>query len=69
MYTNSATTTPMENPITDAQDEFLPALFAAILGAILIFASGFAQTAGFTETSVLYNAARDARYSAGFPCH
>nr|VFK17910.1 MAG: cobalt transporter subunit CbtB [Candidatus Kentron sp. LPFa]VFK63893.1 MAG: cobalt transporter subunit CbtB [Candidatus Kentron sp. UNK]VFK70738.1 MAG: cobalt transporter subunit CbtB [Candidatus Kentron sp. UNK] len=62
MYTNSATT-PMENPITDAQDEFPPALFAAILGAILIFAFGF------TETSVLHNAAHDARYSAGFPCH
>ncbi len=41
----------------------LPALFAAILGLVLVF------TAGFAKTHVLHNAAHDARHSAGFPCH
>ncbi|VFM97210.1 MAG: cobalt transporter subunit CbtB [Candidatus Kentron sp. G] len=69
MYTNPATTTPAENAVTDSNARFIPAVSAAILGAALIFASGFAQTAGFTETNILHNAAHDARHSAGFPCH
>nr|VFK44269.1 MAG: cobalt transporter subunit CbtB [Candidatus Kentron sp. TC]VFK47215.1 MAG: cobalt transporter subunit CbtB [Candidatus Kentron sp. TC]VFK60617.1 MAG: cobalt transporter subunit CbtB [Candidatus Kentron sp. TC] len=69
MYANSATTTPMESAITNAKVGFPAAFSAAILGALLIFASGFAQTAGFSETNVLHNAAHDARHSAGFPCH
>lgn len=41
----------------------LATLFAAVLGAALLFAAGFA------ETHALHNAAHDARHSAGFPCH
>nr|VFJ42694.1 MAG: cobalt transporter subunit CbtB [Candidatus Kentron sp. FW]VFJ60031.1 MAG: cobalt transporter subunit CbtB [Candidatus Kentron sp. FW] len=69
MYTNPATTIPVENTVADANTRFVPAVSAAILGAVLIFASGFAQTAGFSEANLLHNAAHDARHSAGFPCH
>lgn len=41
----------------------LPALLAAGLGLVLLYASAFAQTAA------LHNAAHDGRHSAGFPCH
>lgn len=41
----------------------LPALFAGVLGLILVFGAGFAQT------QILHTAAHDARHSAGFPCH
>lgn len=40
-----------------------PALFAAILGVLLLYGAGFAQTAE------LHNAAHDSRHSAVFPCH
>jgi cobalt transporter subunit CbtB len=40
-----------------------PALLAAGLGLVLLYASAFAQTA------VMHNAAHDGRHSAGFPCH
>nr|VFK22418.1 MAG: cobalt transporter subunit CbtB [Candidatus Kentron sp. MB]VFK28777.1 MAG: cobalt transporter subunit CbtB [Candidatus Kentron sp. MB]VFK74091.1 MAG: cobalt transporter subunit CbtB [Candidatus Kentron sp. MB] len=69
MYTNVAVTAPVETPVADVNVRLVPALSAAILGAVLIFASGFAQTAGFTEANVLHSAAHDARHSAGFPCH
>jgi cobalt transporter subunit CbtB len=36
---------------------------AAILGLVLLYASGFAQTAE------IHNGAHDTRHSAGFPCH
>jgi cobalt transporter subunit CbtB len=36
---------------------------AAILGVVLLYASGFAQTAE------IHNGAHDTRHSAGFPCH
>lgn len=69
MYQNSATTAPIEETL-DSYDDRLPAtMSAAFLGAVLIFASGFAQTAGFSEANILHNAAHDARHSAGFPCH
>ncbi len=38
-------------------------LFAAILGAGLIFAAGFANSAA------MHSAAHDTRHSVGFPCH
>nr|VFJ70966.1 MAG: cobalt transporter subunit CbtB [Candidatus Kentron sp. FW] len=69
MYTNPATTATAENVVTDANARFIPAVSAAIFGVALIFASGFAQTAGFSEANLLHNAAHDARHSAGFPCH
>lgn len=41
----------------------LPALFAALLGGILIWG------VGFSHIEVLHNAAHDTRHSTGFPCH
>nr|VFJ60066.1 MAG: cobalt transporter subunit CbtB [Candidatus Kentron sp. DK]VFJ65066.1 MAG: cobalt transporter subunit CbtB [Candidatus Kentron sp. DK] len=69
MYDTSTATAPMETIVTDSHSRLVPAASAAILGAVLIFAAGFAHTAGFTEANVLHNAAHDARHSAGFPCH
>nr|VFJ94484.1 MAG: cobalt transporter subunit CbtB [Candidatus Kentron sp. H]VFJ95354.1 MAG: cobalt transporter subunit CbtB [Candidatus Kentron sp. H]VFK01598.1 MAG: cobalt transporter subunit CbtB [Candidatus Kentron sp. H] len=69
MYTPSATTTLGKNVDAGVSARFLPSLFAALLGALLVFTSGFVQTAGFSEANVLHNAAHDARHSAGFPCH
>ena len=36
---------------------------AVMLGLVLLYAAGFAQTAE------IHNGAHDARHSAGFPCH
>ena len=38
-------------------------LYAAILGVLLVYSIGFAQT------EEIHNGAHDARHSAGFPCH
>ena len=40
-----------------------PALFAALLGAVMIFGVGFANI------SVAHNAAHDPRHTMVFPCH
>lgn len=37
--------------------------FVALLGATLVFLSGFAQS------QTLHDAAHDMRHSTGFPCH
>ena len=41
----------------------LAALFAAVLGVVIVFAAGFAPS----ET--VHNAAHDTRHSFAFPCH
>ncbi len=41
----------------------LPALSAALLGLVILFAVGFANS------DVLHNAAHDSRHSFAFPCH
>lgn len=41
----------------------LQAAFAALIGATLVFASGFAHS------QTLHDAAHDLRHSTGFPCH
>ena len=38
-------------------------IFAAVLGAFLIWGVGFSQI------EVVHNAAHDMRHSSGFPCH
>lgn len=38
-------------------------LYAAVLGLMLVYAAGLAQT------EEIHNGAHDARHSAGFPCH
>jgi cobalt transporter subunit CbtB len=45
------------------RDRIAPSLVALLLGAGLIFATGFASKVE------LHNAAHDGRHSAGFPCH
>ena len=36
---------------------------AALLGLVLVYGAGLAQT------EILHNGAHDARHAAGFPCH
>lgn len=45
------------------RDRVLPAVFTAVLGLILLYAAGFAQT------EALHSAAHDVRHSAAVPCH
>jgi cobalt transporter subunit CbtB len=40
-----------------------PALFAAVLGGVMIFG------VGFSDLSVSHNAAHDTRHAMVFPCH
>ena len=42
---------------------FLPAVFAILLGAVLIYGVGFASP------MAVHNAAHDARHAFAFPCH
>ena len=46
-----------------AADNKLAALFAALLGLVIVFAAGFAPS----ET--VHGAAHDTRHSFAFPCH
>ncbi|WP_084627432.1 CbtB domain-containing protein [Sediminimonas qiaohouensis] len=48
---------------TAAQTNALSILFAAILGAAILFLAGHAQSA------TLHDAAHDIRHGTGFPCH
>jgi cobalt transporter subunit CbtB len=41
----------------------LPILFVAILGAMIVFVAGHAQS------GALHDAAHDLRHATGFPCH
>ena len=41
----------------------MQAVFAALIGAVLVF------TAGFAHSDALHDAAHDVRHSTGFPCH
>jgi len=45
------------------KDRIIPSLLASILGLVLLYGAGFA------ETTQLHNAAHDGRHSASFPCH
>ena len=45
------------------KDKILPGVFSGMLGLVLLYAAGFA------ETAELHNAAHDGRHSASFPCH
>jgi cobalt transporter subunit CbtB len=46
-----------------SQSKLASILFVAFLGAGIIFAAGYAQSA------VLHDAAHDLRHATGFPCH
>ncbi len=41
----------------------LPILFVAVLGAMIVFVAGHAQS------GALHDAAHDIRHATGFPCH
>jgi len=64
----SSTPVLLDNAQTQARpevlkDRILPAMLAGVLGLVLLYAAGFA------ETAQLHNAAHDGRHSASFPCH
>lgn len=64
----SSTPVLLDNAQTPARsealkDRILPAMLAAVLGLVILYAAGFA------ETSQIHNAAHDGRHSASFPCH
>jgi cobalt transporter subunit CbtB len=46
-----------------ASSSIVAPVCAAILGLVLLYAAGFAQTAE------IHNGAHDTRHSSGFPCH
>lgn len=46
-----------------SQSKLASILFVAVLGAGIIFAAGYAQSA------VMHDAAHDLRHATGFPCH
>ena len=49
--------------ITASAGQSLPALLAAMLGAIVL------AVVGFAPIEVVHNGAHDTRHAAGFPCH
>ncbi|MGZ5585333.1 MAG: CbtB domain-containing protein [Methylobacter sp.] len=64
----SSTPVLLDNAQTQAspevlKDRIMPAMLAGMLGLMLLY------TAGFAETGQLHNAAHDGRHSASFPCH
>ena len=60
--TNAATTAP-QGRTTSTAGVKVSALFAALLGLVILYGVGFAGPA------VLHNAAHDTRHAAAFPCH
>ena len=52
----------IKNPVSTLAGA-LPALFAIVLGAFVIYGVGFAPIAA------LHNAAHDVRHAFAFPCH
>ncbi len=46
-----------------SQSKLASILFVALLGAGIIFTTGYAQSA------VMHDAAHDLRHATGFPCH
>ncbi len=63
MQINPTNTVVQQAQPAASTTKVMPVLLAASVGAVLLFAAGFA------ETSVLHNAAHDSRHSAVFPCH
>ena len=50
----------------DVAHRIAPALAAGLLGAVLIFSAGFAQS---RMPLIIHDAAHDSRHALGFPCH
>ena len=55
--------TTLNTTATKASTGLASIVMVALIGATLIFAAGFANSA------VLHDAAHDTRHSTGFPCH
>lgn len=61
-------TPPINSVVQETQPatittKFLPVVLSVLIGAVLLFAAGFA------ETNMLHNAAHDSRHAVVFPCH
>jgi cobalt transporter subunit CbtB len=52
-----------QRPAATSSRRTMAPLYAAVLGLMLVYAAGLAQT------EEIHNGAHDARHSAGFPCH
>jgi len=62
--TNKASSITLESPSSATTlARPLQLLCAFLLGAVVIYGAGFA------DTPALHNAAHDTRHSQGFPCH
>ncbi len=48
---------------TKSASSLMSILFVAVLGGVVLFAAGHAQSAA------LHDAAHDVRHATGFPCH
>jgi cobalt transporter subunit CbtB len=59
----SATMTTQTIRTASTASVVMPALFAALVGALIVFSTGHAQSAA------LHDAAHDVRHATGFPCH
>ncbi len=51
------------NPFVRRLKAILPAIWAALLGAFILFSVGFAQP------QALHDTAHDSRHALSFPCH
>jgi cobalt transporter subunit CbtB len=55
--------TTLNQTAAKTQTNLMSIVFVALIGAMLVFAAGFAQS------QTLHDAAHDMRHSTGFPCH
>ncbi len=61
--TNATDAAAPTRPQTGDATRYCAVVGAALLGLVLVYGAGFAQT------DLLHNGAHDARHAAGFPCH
>ncbi len=59
----NAATTALQGRAASRSGVRVSALFAALLGLVILYGVGFAGPA------VIHNAAHDTRHAAAFPCH
>ncbi len=59
----SVAATPRAATVSTTISKGLQLTTAFLLGVVILFG------AGFVSTSVVHNAAHDARHAQGFPCH
>mgnify|MGYP002788506508 CR=1 FL=1 len=59
----NTTINPTTSRASDQTTALISIMAVALLGAALLFAAGFAQSA------TLHDAAHDVRHATGFPCH